>query len=47
MTALLIIGDILVCGFFAALAAWLFMRAGDDEMDEAARIPLLEDDDDE
>lgn len=44
MTTLLIIGDILVCGGLAALVAWLFARADDEEMNKAARIPLDEDD---
>ncbi len=44
MTTLIIIGDLLVCGFLAGLVAWLFTRADDEKMDAAARIPLEEDD---
>ncbi len=44
MTTLLIIGDLLVCGFLAGLVAWLFTRADDADMDAAARIPLDDDD---
>ncbi len=40
MIALIIIGDILVCGFLVGLVAWLFLRADDEKMNAAARIPL-------
>ena len=43
ITTILIIGDILVCGFLAGLVAWLLTRADKQKMDEAARIPLEED----
>lgn len=45
MTTLIIVGDLIVCGFMVALAAWLFVRAGDDAMDAAARIPFEDGDD--
>lgn len=45
MTTLIIIGDIVVCGGLVALVAWLFARADGEKMDEAARIPLDEDED--
>lgn len=38
------IGDIIVCGFLAALAAWLFTRGDTAGLEEAARIPLQDDD---
>lgn len=43
ITAIIFIGDIVVCGFLAALVAWLFIRSDDAKMDEAARIPLEDD----
>lgn len=43
MTALILIGDILVCGFLAGLVAWLFVRADDKDIEEAANIPLNDD----
>ena len=43
ITTILIIGDILVCGFLAGLVAWLLTRADAKKMEEAARIPLEED----
>ena len=43
MMTLIIIGDILVTGFMVAVVAWLFARADDKKIDEAARIPFLED----
>lgn len=43
MTALLLIGDILVCGFLAGLVAWLLIRDDSKKLEEAARLPLLDD----
>lgn len=44
ITTLIIIGDILVCGFLAAIVPWLFWIADDEKIEEAARIPLMDDD---
>lgn len=43
MIAFIIIGDIIICGVIAALIAWAFARQEDSKLDEAARIPLLSD----
>jgi cbb3-type cytochrome oxidase subunit 3 len=40
MTYFLFAGDMLVMAFMAGLAIWVFMRSSDESMDEAARIPL-------
>ncbi len=44
MVTLIIIGDLIVCGLLIGLTAWLFVRESDEKIDEAARIPLTEDD---
>ena len=44
MTQLIIFGDILVCGFMIGLFAWLLVSAPDEKIDEAANIPLNDDD---
>ncbi len=44
MIALIIIGDILICGFLAGLVAWMFVINDDETIDEAARLPLSEED---
>lgn len=41
---LIVIGDIVISGGLVALAAWLFCGGKKESMDEAARIPLEEDD---
>lgn len=43
MTALIIIGDIIISAFLCGLAAWLFICADDKEIEKAARIPLEDD----
>ena len=43
MMTLIIIGDIVVCGIIIALVAWIFARDEDKNLREAARIPLLDD----
>lgn len=40
MTHLILIGDLLVCGFMVGLVIWLFVRGDKSEQDAAARIPL-------
>jgi cbb3-type cytochrome oxidase subunit 3 len=40
MTYFLFAGDMLVMAFMAILAVWVFMRSSDESIDEAARIPL-------
>ena len=44
MTSVIIIGDILVCGFLVAVVTYLYATYGDDKVDEAAHLPLMEDD---
>lgn len=41
---LIVIGDIIISGALVALAAWLFCSADKKSLDDAARIPLEEDD---
>ena len=40
MTLFLFAGDMLVMLFMAALVVWVFWRSPDETLDEAARIPL-------
>ncbi len=40
MTYFIFVGDMLVMAFMVALAIWVFMRLPKETMDEAARIPL-------
>ena len=40
MTYFIFVGDMLVMAFMVALAIWVFMRMPKETMDEAARIPL-------
>ena len=40
MTFFIFAGDMLVMGFMVALVVWVFMRSSDESIDEAARIPL-------
>ena len=40
MTYFLFAGDMLVMAFMFALVIWVFMRSSDESIDEAARIPL-------
>lgn len=43
MLTLLIIGDILVCGFMIGIVAYLFVIADDDKQREVSQLPLLTD----
>ncbi len=40
MTFFLFAGDMLVMLFMVVLVVWVFMRSSDETIDEAARIPL-------
>ena len=40
MTFFIFAGDMLVMAFMFALVIWVFMRSSDESIDEAARIPL-------
>jgi cbb3-type cytochrome oxidase subunit 3 len=40
MTFFLFAGDMLVMAFMVVLVVWVFMRSSDETIDEAARIPL-------
>jgi len=40
MTYFLFAGDMLVMAFMVGLVIWVFMRSSDESIDEAARIPL-------
>jgi cbb3-type cytochrome oxidase subunit 3 len=40
MTFFLFAGDMLVMLFMVVLVIWVFMRSSDETIDEAARIPL-------
>ena len=40
MTYFLFAGDMLVMGFMTVLVVWVFMKASREDLDEAARIPL-------
>ncbi len=40
MTFFLFAGDMLVMAFMVVLVIWVFMRSSDETIDEAARIPL-------
>jgi len=40
MTYFLFAGDMLVMAFMVVLVIWVFMRSSDESIDEAARIPL-------
>lgn len=40
MTFFIFAGDMLVMAFMIGLVVWVYMRASDDSIDEAARIPL-------
>ena len=43
MTALVLIGDLLVMGFLCAVVAWLLWLAPREEIEEARLLPLIED----
>ena len=45
MTYLIFIGDMLVMAFMVALVVWLSVRANDERIAAAARIPLEDDTD--
>ncbi len=40
MTYFIFAGDMLVMAFMIALVVWVFMRLPEESFDEAARIPL-------
>ncbi len=40
MTYFILAGDMLVMAFMIALVVWVFMRLPKESIDEAARIPL-------
>ena len=40
MTYFIFAGDMLVTGFMIVLVIWVFMRSSNETIDEAARIPL-------
>ena len=40
MTYFIFAGDMLVMAFMTALVIWVFMRSSDATIEEAARIPL-------
>jgi len=40
MTYFIFVGDMLVMAFMVAVVVWVFMRLPKKSMDEAARIPL-------
>ncbi len=40
MTYFLFVGDMLVMLFMVILVVWVFWRSSDDTMNDAARIPL-------
>ncbi len=40
MTFFLFAGDMLVMAFMVVLVVWVFMRSSDETIDEAAHIPL-------
>jgi hypothetical protein len=40
MTYLLLAGDVLVMGFMVVVVAWASLRASEEQIDAAARIPL-------
>ena len=44
MTFVLFAGDMLVMAFMIALVAWVALGMSDREIDEAARLPLEDDD---
>ena len=46
MTYFLFAGDMLVMAFMVALAIWVFMRLPKEAMDDAARIPLEDEESD-
>jgi cbb3-type cytochrome oxidase subunit 3 len=46
MTYFLFAGDMLVMAFMVVLAIWVFMRSPKESIDEAARIPLEDEQDD-
>lgn len=46
MTFFLFAGDMLVMAFMVVLVVWVFMRSSDETIDEAARIPLEDEQDD-
>jgi len=40
MTYFIFVGDMLVMAFMVAVVVWVFMRLPKESIDEAARIPL-------
>ena len=44
MTYFIFAGDMLVMAFMVGLAIWVFMRSSKESMDEAANIPLEDED---
>ena len=44
MTMFIFLGDMLVMGFMVGLAIWFGYRENDERIDEAARIPLEDED---
>ncbi|MBL4572036.1 MAG: cbb3-type cytochrome c oxidase subunit 3 [Gammaproteobacteria bacterium] len=44
MTMFIFIGDMLVMAFMIGLAIWLTSRGNDEQIEEAARIPLEDED---
>ncbi len=44
MTMFIFLGDMLVMGFMVGLAIWFGYRANDKQIEEAARIPLEDED---
>ena len=46
MTYFLFAGDMLVMAFMVVLVIWVFMRSSDETIDEAARIPLEDEQED-
>lgn len=44
MTMFIFIGDMLVMGFMIGLAVWVLNKGNDEQMNEAARIPLEDED---
>ncbi len=47
MTTFILLGDMLVMAFMIGLAAWLLDSGDSKALDETARIPLQDEDEDE
>jgi len=47
LTFFIFAGDVLVMGFMTVLVMWLFLRSPQSKLDEAARIPLEDELEDE